>query len=187
MVTENPRTTRDALIIELLGDIGALNDEIKRLPVTLRGSLRESLELIANSVEEAESTSKALKIETELALKTISQVSIENLNRDTRRVIEDCFSKTINNEIKKTESIAINLQEALNKFPSYFGNQYRKLCYLSATITILVTILAGLGALMLYSQSKSWEQRSVGIFNAYQEQQKIILSLPKEMQDKFRK
>lgn len=187
MVTENPRTARDALIIELLGDIGAVHDEIKKLPVNLRGSLRESLEHIANSVEEAEKTAQALKLQSETSLKAIADLQVEKLDKDTRTVIEEIFSRSLGNEIQKTEKITANLQDTLQRFPSYFGNQYKKLCYLFAAITVLVVVLAGIGITTLYLQSKSWEQRSVGIFNAYQEQQNVILTLPDDIREKFKK
>ncbi|QZN95444.1 hypothetical protein [Symbiopectobacterium purcellii] len=187
MLTDNPRTARDALIIELLGDIGAVHDEIKKIPANLKGSLRESLELIANAVEEAEKTSQSLQQETQSSLKAVSEMQVEKLNKETSAVIEELFSKAISNEIRKTERFALNLQETLQRFPSYFGNQYKKLCYLMAAITILVILACGFGMTTLYLQSKSWEQRSVGIFNAYQEQQNIIMTLPDNERNKFRK
>lgn len=187
MVTENPRTARDALIIELLGDLGAVHDEIKRLPVNLKGSLRESLDHIANSVEEAEKTAQTLKHDAGIALKAVSDLQIEKLDRETRTVIEECFSRAVGNEIKKTEKIATNLQDTLQKFPSYFGDQYKKLCYLFAAITVSVIVLSGWGITALYIQSKNWEQRSIGIFEVYQEQNKIIMSLPDDVRAKFKK
>ena len=187
MVTENPRTARDALIIEMLGDIGALHDEIKQLPKNLKGSLRESLEIIADAVEQAEKTAQKLQIDTENNLKAVSELQVEKLDNETRIVLEQTFSRTVNNEIGKTEKIALNLQETLQRFPSYFGNQYKKLCYLMAAIMALVILFCGFGMTALYLQSKSWEQRSVGIFSAYQEQQKIIMSLPDNERAKFRK
>lgn len=187
MSTENPRTARDALIIELLGDIGAVHDEIKQLPKNLKDSLRGSLEIIADSVEAAEKTSQKLNTSTVEALKAISELQVEKLDKETRVVIEECFSRVVGDEIRKTERIASNLQETLEKFPNYFGNQYKKLCYLFAAVAgaSLITLVVGMSALIM--QSKSWENRTIGVFNAYQEQQKIISTLPPEMRDKFRK
>lgn len=187
MVNENPRTARDALIIELLGDIGAVHDEIKQLPVNLKGSLRESLNLIAAAVEEAENTAKTLQQETQNNLSAVSKLQTENLNKETRAVIEDLFTKVVSDEIRKTEKIAISLQDTLNRFPSYFGNQYKKLCYVMGALMALVIVICSIGMGALFIQSKSWENRSVAVFNAYQEQQKIILTLPDNIRDKFRK
>jgi dGTP triphosphohydrolase len=187
MSTENPRTARDALIIELLGDIGAVHDEIKLLPNNLKDSLRGSLEIIADSVETAEKTSQELKTHTVEALKAISDLQIEKLDKETRIVIEEFFSRVVGDEIRKTERIASNLQETLEKFPNYFGNQYKKLCYLFAAVAGVSLITLVVGMSVLFIQSKSWEQRTIGVFNAYQEQQKIIMTLPPEMRDKFRK
>lgn len=187
MVNENPRTARDALIIELLGDIGAVHDEVKSLPANLKGSLRESLELIANAVEEAEKTAQSLKDTTESNLKAVSQLQIESLSKDTRSTIEDIFTKVVSDEIRKTERIASNLQDTLNRFPSYFGNQYKKMFYVMSALLAIVVLMCSLAVGALYIQSKNWEQRSAAVFSAYQDQQKIILTLPDNIRDKFRK
>jgi len=187
MVNQNPKTALDALIVELLGDIGAVHDEIKQLPVNLKGSLRESLDLIANSVEDAEKTVKALQLETQNNLSAASKLQVETLNNETRAVIEDLFTKVVSDEIRKTERVAINLQDTLNRFPSYLGNQYKKMCYVMGALMALVIVICCIGMGALFIQSQSWEKRSVAIFNAYQEQQKIILTLPDNMREKFRK
>ncbi|WP_311224324.1 MULTISPECIES: hypothetical protein [unclassified Acidovorax] len=51
-----PRTTRDALTIELLGDVGRLHDEIKALPEGLKTALAPALGAIALASKEAQAT-----------------------------------------------------------------------------------------------------------------------------------
>ena len=51
-----PRTTRDALTIELLGDVGRLHDQIKALPEGLKTSLAPALGAIAMASKEAQAT-----------------------------------------------------------------------------------------------------------------------------------
>ena len=51
-----PRTTRDALTIELLGDVGRLHDQIKALPEGLKESLAPALGAIALASKEAQAT-----------------------------------------------------------------------------------------------------------------------------------
>ena len=48
-----PRTTRDALTIDLLGDVGRLHDEIKALPEGLKTALAPALGAIALASKEA--------------------------------------------------------------------------------------------------------------------------------------
>ena len=51
-----PRTTRDALTFELLGDIGRLDDKIKALPEGLKEALAPTLGAIALASKEAHAT-----------------------------------------------------------------------------------------------------------------------------------
>ncbi|EQB98982.1 hypothetical protein [Photorhabdus temperata] len=55
-----PRTARDALIIELLGDVGTIHDQIKNLPTEIEQAISGSIKLVADAVEDAENT--ALKL-----------------------------------------------------------------------------------------------------------------------------
>ena len=60
--TNTPRTTRDALTIELLGDVGRLHDEIKALPERLKSTLSPALGAIAlaSVARELAASAKAL-------------------------------------------------------------------------------------------------------------------------------
>ena len=51
-----PRTTRDALTIDLLGDVGRLHDQIKALPEGLQKSLAPSLGALVTASKEAQAT-----------------------------------------------------------------------------------------------------------------------------------
>lgn len=51
---QSPRTARDALTIELLGDVGRLHDQIKALPEGLKTSLAPTLGAIALATKEAQ-------------------------------------------------------------------------------------------------------------------------------------
>ena len=51
-----PRTTRDALTIDLLGDVGRLHDQIKALPEGLKTSLAPALGALALASKEAQAT-----------------------------------------------------------------------------------------------------------------------------------
>ncbi|TKK13621.1 hypothetical protein EcCFBP13530_22735 [Enterobacter cancerogenus] len=55
-----PKTARDALLIELIGDLGVLHDNIKSLPEAINQATAGSIETIANAVEEAEKTASKL-------------------------------------------------------------------------------------------------------------------------------
>lgn len=53
---KTPRTTRDALTLELMGDIGRLDDKIKALPEGLKEALAPTLGAIALASKEAQAT-----------------------------------------------------------------------------------------------------------------------------------
>jgi len=52
----SPRTTRDALTIDLLGDLGRVHDQIKALPEALKENLAPSLGALALASKEAQAT-----------------------------------------------------------------------------------------------------------------------------------
>lgn len=52
----SPRTTRDALTLELMGDIGRLDDKIKALPEGLKEALSPTLGALALASKEAQAT-----------------------------------------------------------------------------------------------------------------------------------
>ncbi len=56
-----PATARDALITELLSDVGRLHDDIKSIPKVLELSMRDSLNIVADAVEDAEDTALSLQ------------------------------------------------------------------------------------------------------------------------------
>ncbi|PAV05811.1 hypothetical protein CBG25_06085 [Arsenophonus sp. ENCA] len=45
----NPRSARDALMIELIGDLGRVNDQITALPSDIKYAIEGSLSLLLNS------------------------------------------------------------------------------------------------------------------------------------------
>ena len=52
----SPRTTRDALTIDLLGDLGRVHDQIKALPEALKENLAPSLGALVQASKEAKAT-----------------------------------------------------------------------------------------------------------------------------------
>ncbi|WP_016857443.1 hypothetical protein [Candidatus Williamhamiltonella defendens] len=94
----SPRTARDALIIELLGDVGSIHDEIKELPNVLKVSLSESLKMIADAVEEAEKTAEKLKKETQAALAASSQAQLHQVQEN----IGDLVKSSVDTAVEKS-------------------------------------------------------------------------------------
>jgi len=105
----SPRTARDALIIELLGDVGSIHDEIKELPNLLKVSLSESLKMIADAVEEAEKTAEKLKEETQAALATSSQAQLhqvqENIGELVKSSVDTAVEKSLSGAQAKIETL----------------------------------------------------------------------------------
>ena len=82
----NPRTTRDALIHELIGDVGRLDDNIKSLPVTLNKVLeptkKELREIQSNLLEQL----AALPGAADKELKRAGDAAISSLSTEVGKI-----------------------------------------------------------------------------------------------------
>ena len=184
----NPRTARDALIIELMGDIGVLHDEIKKLPVTLKESLHDSLKVIANAVEESEKTALLLKNETELSIKSMSEMHRHGLEKDTKLFIQESVMKTLNTEVAKTAELTQNIRNTLNSYPDAFRPKAPLGTLLALSAVVLVAVIgSSFFGWKMYQQNAELNRNVIKVYTIYEQQQKVIQSLPAEYRNKFPK
>ena len=182
----NPRTARDALIIELMGDIGVLHDEIKRLPVTLKESLKDTLNVVANAVEESEKTALQLKNETELSIKSMHEMQMNGLEKETKLFLQDSVMKVLNTEMAKTAELTKNIRNTLNSYPDAFRPKAPVVPLLVLSALVMVSVIGSsyLGWKM-YQQNDELHRNVLQVYMKYEEQQKVIKSLPSEYRNKF--
>lgn len=184
----NPRTARDALIIELMGDIGVLHDEIKRLPASLKGSLQDSLKLIADAVEESEKTAELLKSETELSVKQMYENHMNGLEKETKIFLQDSVMKTLNAEIAKTAELTQNIRTTLNSYPDAFRPRTPLGPVLALSGVVLIAVLgSGLFGWKMYQQNAELNRNVIQVYMKYEQQQKVIQGLPPEYRNRFLK
>ncbi len=89
-VVKNPRTTRDALTLELLGDIGRLDDMIKALPEALKESLAPTLGALVLASKE---------VQTNIEKKNAAEkISFENFAATEKIALRESLKETLREE-----------------------------------------------------------------------------------------
>mgnify|MGYP001066847829 CR=1 FL=1 len=179
---QTPRTARDALLIELLGDLGVVHDEIKSLPNNLKDSLRESLTMIANAVEEAENTAKKITAETRMTLEADKNAVTEAMSADIAQQIKVTLQNELGNELNKCAETVANIRDTLSRFPDSFRAKFPVWPF-----AIMGVLIAGMafGMFRMYQQNDELHRNVGRVYVIYEQQQKVIATLPPEIRKKF--
>lgn len=77
-MTTGPRTTKEALLAELLGDLGEVHDSIKELPAALSDALKPSFDALAEATRAAQALIESANL--------IADGIAEKLARESLRV-----------------------------------------------------------------------------------------------------
>lgn len=133
--TSSSRTARDALIIELLGDLGKVHDEVKNLPANVESALIDTIKIIADSAEKLESSAETTRNETQAALAALSQKELETTKTKITEVVNESIDTAIKSSLTKANSDIVQLE---NKIQSLSSGLKRK------DITVMNYILAAL-------------------------------------------
>lgn len=179
---QNPRTARDALIIELLGDLGVVHDEIKKLPNQLKDSLRESLTLIADAVQEAENTTQKLAAGYSETLKSETDAHIQRMNEELSKQIKATINAQLNNELNSCAETIGNIRNTLLQFPTSFRPKMPVWPF-----AVFGIVIAGMawGMFSMYQHNDNTLRETMKVYTIFQKQQDVIRTLPPEMQKKF--
>lgn len=180
---QNPRTTRDALIIELLGDLGMVHDEIKSLPENIKKSLGESLTIIANSIQEAEDTAKRISDETRIALQAVGDTELLAMKHEIAKQVQITLDDQLGNELNKCVGIVGNIRNTLAQFPDSFRPSFPIWPFV-----IFGVVIAGMaiGMFAMYQNNDAVLHNNMKIYSIYERQQNVIRTLPPEVQQKFK-
>ena len=103
-----PRTAREALLVELLGDLGVIHDMIKNLPVELDGAVSGSIKVLADAVEDAENT--ALKLSN--GIDEHKKTAINDINH----AVKSCLDKYASETFSEMEEKVKKIQNKINSF-----------------------------------------------------------------------
>lgn len=141
-----PKTARDALLIELLGDLGLIHDQIKALPEDIQKATEASLEILAKSVEAAEETAVTLA-------ETIEQkkeVVISELKLSVRQTLNE-HAATVFSELENNVN---NLQSRISAF-ELADPKSRRLNLILSCALVVTLILSSSAIFAVYSAAKS--------------------------------
>ncbi|CDL85522.1 hypothetical protein [Xenorhabdus cabanillasii] len=141
-----PRTARDALIIELLGDLGIVHDKIKDLPEDINKAISGSLNLVAKAVEDAENTASLLT----KGIDTKTESVIKDIDEAVKNCLDKHATKTFSDMDEKIKS----LQHKINSF-DLTDPKGRRLSFILATTIVLITIFSGVAIYGVYAGASS--------------------------------
>ncbi|GAB7401388.1 hypothetical protein OUHCRE2_48470 [Enterobacter asburiae] len=141
-----PKTARDALLIELIGDLGVLHDQIKSLPEEINQATAGSIEIIANAVEEAE--------------KTASKLS-ENIDQKKEAVLADLKASVKQTLDEHAVSVFAELEGKVNTLQTRISSfelsdpKSRRLNIVLACTLAFSLVLSASAIFAVYSAAKS--------------------------------
>lgn len=137
-----PRTARDALIIELLGDLGSIHDQIKSLPAEIEKAVSGSLTVIADAVEDAEKTT--------LQLAQSIDIRKDIVTRDIDIAVKNSLEKHAAETFSKMDEKVKNLQHKINSF-ELADPKGRRLSLILAITVVLLIFLSSAATYGIYS------------------------------------
>lgn len=141
-----PKTAREAYIIELIGDLGVVHDMIKTLPEEINQATAGSLELIAQSVEEAEKTASELV----KGVERQKDIVLDNFKEAVKSSLDEYAKETL----AELEKSVTRLQNRIEQV-EIADPKSRKINFI-LSITLAVTlVLSGAALYGIYKGAQS--------------------------------
>jgi len=187
-LSDIPRTARDALLIELLSDVGRVHDAIKGIPDVFKLSMSDSLEIIAQAVGDAEATAKILQDATNESIKaTAARVAFE-AGSELSSAIQQSLSRTFEPALNRASTNIDDLQKRVEKLSGNMRDVHATRINYILLIGFVITLLAAMGAVSwLAMVSQENNDTNKWFYAEYKVQRGIIETLPPDMKRKFDK
>lgn len=181
-----PSTARDALIIELLSDVGRLHDDIKKIPKLLELSMRDSLDIVADAIEDAEDTAQMLQKSTKdviqaTAAKAGVDVGIE-MSAAIHQVLERIFEPALNRAVTKVESLEQKITKLSGNIRDTQATRFN-FVMLGGFIAISLVMVSLMGWLSIKANDAN--ETNKWFYNEYRSQQLLIEKLPADLKKRF--
>lgn len=141
-----PRTARDALIIELLGDLGTVHDLIKNLPKDIDEAVSGSIKLVADAVEDAEKTALLLAKGIDAQKNTVI--------RDIDQAVKNSLEKHTGKIFSGVEQQVNSLQHKISSF-DLADPKGRRLSFTLVAALIIVTLFSAAALYGIYAGTNS--------------------------------
>lgn len=181
-----PGTARDALIGELLGDVGHVHDEIKAIPKLLEQSMRDTLNLVADAVEDAEDTVFELQKQTkEYAEAAAAKAGLDlgvQLSNAIHTSLDQAFEPALLRASSKLENLENLITKASGSLRDTHATRFNYI--ILASFMVLVVIMIGSLA-WLSIKAQDVNETNKWFYNEYKAQRKTIDSLPESVKQKY--
>lgn len=183
-----PVSTRDALITELLSDVGNLHDEVKALPKALELSMSDSLLIVANAVDDAEKTALLLQQTTNEVLRATSakagiDIGIE-LASAVHLSLEKVFEPALARAAGKLELFEARVAAMSGQVRDLHATRFNYVVLVGFIVTMSLTI----GALCWTAiKAQDVNETNKWFYDEYKAQRAIIETLPSELKQRFKR
>lgn len=156
-IEKNTTTARDALITELLSDVGHLHDSIKNIPKLLELSMDDSLRIVADAVEDAEDTA--------LFLQTSTKELIQATTTKAGEQLENRVS-ALSGNLRDTQATRFNHM-------------------MLAGLIVMAAIMVG-GMTWIAIESQDVSETNKWFYQEYKAQRALLEKIPTGIQEKYR-
>lgn len=177
---------RDALIAELLGDVGRLQDEVRAIPNLLSLSMSDSLRIVADAVEDAEKTAHSLQTSTkDLIQATSAKAGIDlgiELADAIHRSLHKVFEPALVSAAGKIESLEAKVTAMSGQVRDAHAVRWNYIL-LASFVTLALAMVVSLGYVAVKAQSA--QETNKWFWQEYQAQQSVISTLPPDIKRKF--
>lgn len=181
-----PQTARDALITELLSDVGRIHDDIKAIPKMLELSLSDSLEIIAKAVGDAEATAQQLQEASAQAIQaTATHLAFEagtELTGAIQQSLERTFEPALARASAKIDALETRVKSLSGNLRDTHATRTNFVLLVGFVVSLIV-MLGGLAWIGVVAQSNN--DTNKWFYDEYKSQRAIIETLPPEVSRKF--
>jgi hypothetical protein len=182
-----PSTVRDALIAELLSDVGRLHDDIKGIPKLLELSMRDSLDIVADAVEDAEDTALLLQKETkDLIHATTSKAGLDvglKLSEAIHESLDRVFEPALNRATIKVEQLETRLAALSGNIRDTQATRFNYMMLVG--FLLLAAIMLG-GMTWLALKSQDVNETNKWFYQEYKTQNNLLERIPTVVKDKYK-
>lgn len=179
-------TARDALIAELLNDVGRLHDDIKAIPNLMSLSMSDSIRIVADAVEDAEKTAHTLQNSTkDLIQATSAKAGIDlgiELADAIHRSLDKVFEPALNRAAEKIETLEKKVASMSGQVRDTHATRWNYI-FLAGFMTLAIVMSVSMGVVAVKAQNA--QETNKWFWQEYQKQQSVIETLPAELKRRF--
>lgn len=181
-----PSTARDALIVELLSDVGRLHDDIKGIPKLLEYSMRDSLDIIADAVEDAEDTALLLQKSTkEIIHATASKAGVDvaiEMSNAIQLSLERVFEPALNRASVKIEALEKRITDLSGHIRDTQATRFNYIV-LAGFVAVTISMIGAMGWVAIKAQDVN--ETNKWFYKEYKAQRAVIDTLSPDLKKRF--